>query len=78
MTLSPAQKQARYREKNIVQGDRRRMQVVVCSHAKRALERLARHNGLTLGAMVERLANEEASRVCRPMSESEYRTFVGE
>jgi hypothetical protein len=43
--------------------DRRRWQAVVSLDAKRAAERLARHFGLTVAGMVERLALNEAARV---------------
>ena len=78
MALSAAEKQARYRQKHIKNGDRERLQAVISLHAKRALERLARHYGLTLAGMVERLAMEEAARVTTGMDGDQFKRFVGE
>jgi hypothetical protein len=78
MALSAAEKQARYRQKHLRDGDRVRLQAVVSLHAKLALGRLARHYGLTLAGMVERLAQEEAARVTAGMDGDEFRRFVGE
>jgi hypothetical protein len=78
MALSAAEKQARYRQKHLRDGDRERLQAVVSLHAKLALERLARHYGLTLAGMVERLALDEAARVTAGMDGDPFRRFVGE
>jgi hypothetical protein len=78
MALSAAEKQARYRQKHLKGGDRERLQAVVSLHAKLALERLARHYGLPLAGMVERLAMEEAARVTAGMDGDQFKRFVGE
>lgn len=78
MALTAAEKQARYRERHLKEGDKERLQLVVSLHAKRALERLARHHGMTMAAMLERLAQEEQSRVTAGMDNHQYRVFVGE
>jgi hypothetical protein len=78
MALTNAEKQARYRQKNLKDGNRERLQVVVSLHARRALERLAQHHGLTLAGIVERLALEEAERVTNCMDADQFRRFVGE
>lgn len=44
MAMSSAQKQAAYRARKIKEGDGERLQAVISLHAKRALERLARHH----------------------------------
>jgi hypothetical protein len=78
MALSAAEKQARYRQRYIKEGDRERLQAVISLHAKLALKRLARHYGLTLAGMVERLALEEAARVTAPMDGDQFKRFVEE
>jgi hypothetical protein len=78
MAMSAAEKQARYRQRHIKDGDRERLQAVISLHAKLALGRLARHYGLTLAGMLERLALEEAARVTTGMDSDQFKRFVGE
>lgn len=78
MALSAAEKQARYRERHLKEGERERLQLVISLQAKRALERLAQHHGLTMAAMLERLALEEQKRVTADMDGEQYRGYVGE
>ncbi len=78
MPMNGAQKRAAYRQRRIKDGDGKRLQAVISLEAKRALERLARHNGITQAAMLERLALEEQQRVTATMDDIQYRTYVGE
>lgn len=59
-------------------GGKGRLQAVVSLAAKHGLNRLARHHGLTLAALVERLALEEAARVTAGMDGDQFKRFVGE
>lgn len=76
--MTGAQKQARYREKHIKNGELQRLQVVIPFPAKRALERLARHHSLTLAGMIEKLVIEERSRVTAELDDDQFKMFVGE
>lgn len=78
MALTAAERQARYRQRHLQEGDRERLQLVVSLQAKRALERLARHHGVTLAALLERLALEEQGRITAGMDGDQYRAYVGE
>lgn len=78
MAMSNAQKQAAYRARKIKEGDGERLQAVISLHAKRALERLARHHGSTQAATLERLILEEQQRVTAGMDADQHRAYVGE
>lgn len=78
MAMTNAQKQAAYRARKLVDGDGERIQVIVSLHAKRALERLARHYGMSQAAMLERLVEQEQQRVTATMDGEQYRVYVGE
>lgn len=80
MAMTNAEKQARYREKHLkgVDGGKERLQAIISVNAKLALDRLAQHHGVTLAALVERLALEEASRVTAGMDGDQFKRFVGE
>lgn len=78
MALTGAQKQARYREKHIQEGDQKRLQTVISFPAKRVLERLARHHKLTIGGMLEKLIMEERNRITAELDDDQCRAFVGE
>ncbi len=78
MAMSNAEKQANYRKRRITDGAGERLQAVISLHAKRALERLARHNGLSQGAMLEQLILEEQQRVTATLDGDAYRIYLGE
>ncbi len=78
MTMTNAEKQAAYRARKIKEGDGERLQAVVSLHAKRALERLARHHGITQAATLERLILDEQRRVTSDMDADQHKKYVGE
>lgn len=78
MAMTAAEKQARYRERHLKEGDKERLQIIIGLSAKRALERLAHHHGLTMGAMLERLVLDEQASVTAGMDGVQYRAYVGE
>lgn len=64
MAFSNAEIQRRYRERQKQDGGGERLNTVVGISAKRQLERLARHYGVTQRAMLERvLADTESATV---------------
>jgi len=78
MAMTNAEKQASYRQRRIKEGDGERLQTVISLPAKRALERLARHAGVTQAAMLERLILNEQQRVTAGMDGDVYRAYLGE
>ena len=78
MAMSNAEKQANYRKRKIKEGEGERLQAVISLHAKRGLERLARHHGLSQVAMLERLILEEQQRVTATLEGDAYRIYLGE
>jgi|JI9StandDraft_1071089.scaffolds.fasta_scaffold500439_1 hypothetical protein len=78
MGMTSAQKQARFRERHLVEGDQQRLQLVVSLQTKLGLARLARHHRLTQTDLIERLVRDELGRVTGAMDDAQYRVFVGE
>lgn len=78
MAMTNAEKQASYRKRKIKEGEGERLQSVISLHAKLAIERLARHYGITQAAMIERLAMDEQKRVTANLEGDEYRVYIGE
>lgn len=78
MALTSAQKQARYRQKHLAEGDERRVQVVVSLDVAFALQRLARHRGTTQASVLSDLIMAEKNRVTASMSDEQFDVFVGE
>jgi len=78
MAMTNSEKQASYRKRRIKEGEGERLQAVISLHAKRGLERLAQHNGLSQVAMLERLILEEQHRVTAVLEGDAYRIYLGE
>ncbi len=78
MAMTNAEKQANYRQRKIKEGDGERLQAVISLHAKLAIERLARHYGITQAALIERLAMDEQKRVTDTLEGDAYRVYLGE
>lgn len=78
MGMSNAEKQAAYRARKLKDGDGERIQVIVNLQAKRALERLAKHAGMTQAALLESLLMRENERVTAGMDGDQFRVYVGE
>lgn len=53
MALSNAEKQRAYRQRHLVNGMGERLSIIINVDAKRKLERLARHSGMSQRAMLE-------------------------
>ena len=77
MAMTNAEKQAAYRTRKINDGNGERLQAVISLQAKRALERLARHAGITQAAMLERLILDEQKRVTAGMDDDQHRAYIG-
>ena len=77
MALTNAEKQRNFREKCRENFDFR-IQAVVSLDAKKALERLSRHYGLTQKEMLERLINEENNRATERMDANTFKKYVAQ
>ncbi len=78
MAMSNAEKQANYRKRKIKEGDGERLQAIISLHAKRGIERLAQHYGMTQAALIERLVMDEQKRVTDTLEGDAYRVYLGE
>jgi hypothetical protein len=67
MALTNAEKQARYRERHLgIEGEKARLQLFLSAATRAQLDRLARHKGYTVTALIEELAaNAERRAVAR-------------
>lgn len=64
MAQSAAERQRAYRQRKLTEGTDARLDVVVSASAAAALQRLARHHGVTQRAMIEKvLADAEGATV---------------
>jgi hypothetical protein len=74
MAMTNAQRQAKYREQRLknVNGTGSRLNLIIAHGAHLALKRLAHRYGVTVTALVERLAMEEQRRVTESMSDDEH------
>jgi hypothetical protein len=78
MAMTNAEKQANYRKRKIKEGDGERLQAIISLHAKLAIQRLAKHNGITQAALIERLVMNEQKRVTDTLEGDAYRVYIGE
>lgn len=62
MAQSTAERQQAYRRRHLAEGDAERLNLVVSVQAKRQLERLARHRGVTQREILERILAQAERR----------------
>ena len=76
--LANARRQATYKKRHLldVDGMGERLDQIVSVHAKRQLERLARHYRVTLRAMLERLLLDADREVTAGMGSVDYDTYA--
>ena len=71
MALSSAQKQRRYRERHLGKdGEKVRLQAFISFQTEARLQRLARHHGYSITALIEKIADDADNAVlagCRKM-----------
>ncbi|WP_026596672.1 RepB family protein [Methylohalobius crimeensis] len=76
MALSDAERQRRYRDKRVAgRGGERRINLFVGESAWHALNRLAKHYGVTKRAMLERVIEAEDERVSDALPEPELEDY---
>jgi len=78
MAMTNAEKQANYRKRKIKEGEGERLQAIISLHAKLAIQRLAKHYGITQAALIERLVMNEQKRVTDTLEGDAYRVYIGE
>ena len=62
-----AQRQAEYRKRHMKEGSDQRLNVILGLDAKLALERMAKHDGVTNKSLLERVLLETQSRLLEDM-----------
>ena len=62
-----AKRQAEYRQRHIKEGSDQRLNVILGLDAKLALERMAKHDGVTNKRLLERILLEAQSRLLEDM-----------
>jgi hypothetical protein len=79
MVLTNAQKQARYRQRHLgVDGEKSRVQLFLSATAKAQLDRLARHKGYTVTALIEELAASAERRTVARLAPKALKLYYGE
>jgi hypothetical protein len=69
MTLTNAEKQARYRERHLgIDGEKTRVQLFLSVEAKAQLERVTRHNGYTVTALIEGLTAQADQNIAHRLT----------
>ena len=78
MAKSTAERQQEYRARRPEAGDNgeRRLNTWVSTGASLALKRLAAHHGISVRAMIERLAIEADQAITRGMTEQEFDDYL--
>lgn len=78
MPMTPAERQRAYRQRKLADGTDARLDVLVSASAAAALQRLARHHGISQRAMLERvLADAEQAAVAGMGDPSDYYSVTG-
>jgi hypothetical protein len=79
MALSNAQRQARYRQRHLksVDGEKVRLSLFLDLYARLRLERIARHQGCTVTALIEKWAAKAEQRIVDRMTPKEEHAYYG-
>jgi hypothetical protein len=76
MAMTNAEKQRAYRERHLgFHGEKSRMQLVLSVCAKCQLERVARHRGYSVTALVEELAAQAEQRIVNRMTPGQHQEY---
>lgn len=68
MALTTAERQRAYRERHLDAGEKSRMQLFLSVHARKQLDRLARHKRYTVTALIEEWAASAEHRATARLS----------
>ena len=72
-----AKRQAEYRKRHIKEGSDQRLNVILGLDTKRALERMAKHYGVTNKNVLERLLLDAQSRLIEDMEDEQQTRYYG-
>jgi hypothetical protein len=76
MAMTNAEKQRAYRERHLgFDGEKSRMQLVLSVRSKFQLERVARHKGYSVTALVEELAAQAEHRIINRMTPKQHQDY---
>ena len=76
MAMTNAEKQRVYRERHLgFNGEKSRMQLVLSVRARFRLERVARHKGYSVTALVEELAAQVEQRIINRMTPKQQQEY---
>jgi hypothetical protein len=75
--LTNAERQARYRQRHLrnVDGEKRRLSLFLDLHARRRLERIARHKRYTVTDLIEEWAAKAEQRITARMTLKEEKAY---
>lgn len=75
--LSNAERQARYRQRHLrdIYGEKRRLSLFLDLHARNRLERIARHRGYTVTALIEEWAAKTEKRIISGMTLKDEKAY---
>lgn len=78
--LTNAERQARYRRRHLkdLDGEKSRLSLFLDIHAKRRLERMARHRSYTVTALIEEWAAKAEDRILNRMTPKEQREYYAD
>jgi hypothetical protein len=77
VTLTNAEKQARYRERHLgVDGEKVRVGLILNATTRAKMERLARHKGYTITALVEELIESAERRVTTRLTGNALKAYL--
>jgi hypothetical protein len=76
MAMTNAEKQRAYRERHLgFNGEKSRMQLVLSVRSRFQLERVARHKGYSVTALVEELAAQVEQRIINRMTPRQHQEY---
>jgi predicted DNA-binding ribbon-helix-helix protein len=80
MALSNAERQARYRNRHLksADGEKVRMSLFIDLYARLQLERIARHQGCTVTALIEKWAAQAEQRIVNRMTPKEEHAYYAD
>ena len=70
-----AKRQAEYRQRHMKEGSDQRLNVILGLDAKLALERMAKHGGVTNKSLLERVLLETQSRLLEDMDDEQQTRY---
>jgi predicted DNA-binding ribbon-helix-helix protein len=77
MALSNSEKQARYRERHLgVDGEKVRVGLILNATTRAKMDRLARHKGYTITALVEELVESAERRVTSRLTSKALKVYL--